>query len=168
MENRRSFIKKSGLFLALSSLSLIAFPFPSRRKKTSPENTIYVTLNVDTGQITNQNLAQTCYFTDQPDDTALEDFTVQANVGDTIIWQGISTNAPSTDIVHIQTIHHHHGRNAFDQEDHFGDDRIHKISKRVQFSANGDQSYKYTLTFTVFNNGNKRGTYRIDPIITSH
>ena len=168
MENRRSFIKKSGLFLALSSLSLIAFPFPLRRKKTSPENTIYVTLNVDTSQITDQNLAQSCYFTGQPDDTAMEDFTVEANVGDTIIWQGISTNAPSTDIVHIQTIHHHHGRNAFDREDHFGDDRSHKISKKVQYSAEGEQSYKYTLTFTVFNNGNKRGTFHIDPIISSH
>ena len=154
--------------MAASSLSLLSFSAPFRKKKL--ENTVYITLNVDTGQITNKDVGQYCHFTGQPEGTSAEDFTVDVNQGDTIVWQGVSTNAPTTDIVHINSIHHHHGKNAFDQEDISGDDQnSHKISRKALHSTEGQEAYKYTLSFTVFNNGVRRkGTFHIDPKIQVH
>ena len=167
MESRRSFVKKSGLFLALSSLSLAAFPSSLRRKKSPFENKV-VTLYVDTSHITKPDINEYCNF-GQTDGSSNEDYTIFVNVGDTITWQGVSSNPQSTDIVHIHSISHNHGKKIFDQDNLGGDGRNpQRVSRKVLYSTAGEESHKYTLRFTVISNGKRSEIFQIDPVIQVH
>lgn len=64
MENRRSFIKKSGLFLALSALPVSAFSKLIGLSK-KPESVV-VRLYVDTARIDNRNVNASCNFGQDP------------------------------------------------------------------------------------------------------
>lgn len=169
MQNRRSFIKKSGSLFAAGLLPLSAFSI-LRTRQGQAEN-IVVTLYVDTGSIEKNNSAVACHF-GQPEGVSNEEFTIDANVGDTITWVGVSTSAPETDQVNIRSINHEGGKNVFGQNVLIGDRGAPEkvVGKIVSTTGNEKRDFfKYKLSFTVKNNGqNRNGTFHIDPVIRVH
>ena len=161
METRRSFLKKSSLLVAAGSLPLSALAQQGQN--------IVITLNVDTGSIDKSDVNASCNF-GQDDSIPNEEFTVAANVGDTITWQGVSTNAPESDIVNIVSINYEGGKNVFGQNILSGDRNTpRRVSGKVQFATPEGQDYKYKISFTVTNKGQQRnGTFHIDPKIQVH
>ena len=169
MEKRRSFIKKSGFLLAASALPLSALAKFLGLKKSPPATTV-VTLYVNTAQIDNRNVNASCNF-GQASGISNEEFTIEVNVGDTITWQGVSSNAPSTDVVNIVSINHEGGKNVFDQNvlKSSMEDGREKVSAVVRSRTDDGNKYKYKISFTVINGGNRRnGMFHIDPKIEVH
>ncbi len=169
MEKRRSFIKKSGLLLAASALPFSAFAKLLGLKK-SPPDSVVITLYVDTAQINNRNVNASCNF-GQAQDISNEEFTTVVNLGDSVTWQGVSANAPSTDVVNIVSINHEGGKNVFDANVLKGStsEGREKVTATAIQRTTGGEKYKYKISFTVFNNGTKRnGTFHIDPKIEVH
>ena len=165
MENRRSFIKKSGLFLVSSALSLAAFGSALRKKKSPFENTM-VTLYVDTANFNKSDINKYCNF-GQTDGSSNEDYTIEVNVGDTITWQGVSTSNQA-DVVLIHSVRHHHGKKIFDQDEITGDGKNPKISRKALYSTQGAETNKYVLRFVIIKNGKKSEVFQIDPKIEVH
>lgn len=167
MENRRSFIKKSGLLLTLSAFPISAFSKLLKLNKNS--EAIVVTLYVDTARIDKQDVNASCNFGQDPS-IANEEFTIDVNVGDTVTWQGVSSNAPSTDVVNIVSINHEGGKNVFDKNILTGNGQSpERVTDTVRSKTDGDEKYKYKISFTVTNNGSKRnGMFHIDPKIAVH
>jgi hypothetical protein len=162
MKNRRSFIKKSSIVLTVGS---VLFPIVSiARRKDVTDNTV-VTLYVDTAQIAKSDVNQYCNF-GQPSNIANEDFTIEVKVGDTVTWQAVSANAPSTDIVNVASINHEGGKNVFGKNVLKGDGQSpERVTAQVLHKTAGSD-YKYKISFKVYNNGVKRnGTFHIDPKI---
>lgn len=164
MKTRRNFLKKSALMLAAGTLPVSAFSIS--RKPEAQE--VVVTLFVDTGSIQKPNESNYCNF-GQADGVSNEEFTIVANVGDTITWRGVSSSAPSTDVVSVVAINYEGGKNVFgsnvlkDTPQNPG-----TVSGQVRYRT-GDQFCKYKIMFTVTNSGTKRGgTYQIDPKIEVH
>lgn len=128
-----------------------------------------ITLFVNTAEILDQNVNNFSNF-GQKDGSSNEDYTVDANIGDTIIWRGVSTSSDE-DIVNITSINHEGGKNIFDKnvlqgneedpEEVIGVVKYNSIDTRTN-----KKKYKYKIKFTVINNGEKRnGTFHIDPKI---
>lgn len=161
MESRRSFLKKSGLLVAAGSLPLAAL--------SQDGQNIVITLNVNTSAIDKKDVNASCNF-GQDAGIPNEDFTVAANIGDTITWQGVSVNAPETDVVNIVSINHEGGKNVFGQNILSSDRNTpRRVTGKVQFATPEGQDYKYKISFTVTNNGKQRnGTFHIDPKIQVH
>lgn len=128
-----------------------------------------ITLNVDTGRIVKHDVNMYCNF-GQENDVSNEDYTITVNIGDTIVWQGVSIDAPETDIVNITSINHHGGTNIFGVNTLHGNEETPElVVGEVLKSTVGENKkiYKYIIKFTVFNNGKKRnGTFQIDPKIS--
>lgn len=161
METRRSFLKKSGVLVAAGTLPLAAF--------SQQGQNIVITLNVHTDTIDKKDVNASCNF-GQEEGIPNEEFTVAANIGDTITWQGVSVNAPGTDIVNISSINHEGGKNVFGQNILQGDRNTpRRVTGKVQFASPQGEDYKYKISFTV-SNGNKQrnGTFHIDPKIQVH
>ncbi|MBL7849581.1 MAG: hypothetical protein JNN04_01675 [Cyclobacteriaceae bacterium] len=161
MESRRSFLKKSGLLMAAGSLPLAAL--------SQEGQNIVITLNVDTSTIDKKDVNASCNF-GQEEGVPNEEFTVSANIGDTITWQGISVNAPETDVVNIVSINYEGGKNIFGQNI-LSSNRTEprRVTGKVQSATPEGQDYKYKISFTVSNNGRQRnGTFHIDPKIQVH
>lgn len=123
-----------------------------------------LTLNVNTDNITHQNTNQECFFMVQSpgmepirsgDD--IENFTIEVSVGDTLIWNGVSSIS-SEIAVDIKKIKHDKGTNVFDKDELDGNQSVVGTAKRETLGKN----YKYTISFNVSNNP---GLFRIDPII---
>jgi hypothetical protein len=124
---------------------------------------VIITLNVDTSEISVHNIDSCSNFGQEPG-ISNENFSTAANVGDTVIWQGISSSAPETDIVNIIKINHYSGNNVFNQPKLIGNGlRPEKVSGIVQKDTGGGTE-EYTIFFNVFNGVNKRpGIFSIDP-----
>lgn len=120
-----------------------------------------VKLNVDTTQISENNVDLYSNFGQAPG-ISNENFLTKAKVGETITWEGISSSAPTTDVVNIIKIKHHGDSNVFKHHELKGKGHPEKVSGEVKKHTNGD-SETYTLSFTVFNGQVERGTYKIDP-----
>lgn len=162
MKNRRSFIKKSAVVLAAGS---VLSPIVSiARRKNRTDNSV-VTLYVDTARVAKPDVNPYCNFGQAPE-IANEDFTIEVKVGDTVTWEGVSANAPSTDVVNIVSINHEGGKNVFGKNILKGDGQSpEKVTGKVLYKTAGSD-YKYKISFTVLNNGVKRnGTFHIDPKI---
>lgn len=162
MQNRRSFLKKSGVILAAGSLPLAGVSISKQRDVAG--NTV-VTLYVDTEGITKPDVNPYCNF-GQPPEIANEDFTIEVEVGDTVTWQGVSANAPSTDTVDIVSINYEGGKNVFGQNIlRGGGEDPETVSATVLYRTEGSD-YKYKLSFRVYNDGVQRnGVFHIDPKI---
>lgn len=169
MQNRRSFLKQSGLLLAAGTLPLSAFSV-FRNRVNQAEN-IVVTLYVDTSKIDKNDVNAACNF-GQALEIPNEEFTIEARVGDTITWKGVSTSAPDTDVVNIKSINHEGGKNIFGQNVLIGDrETPEKVVGKVASTTGEEKTdvFKYKISFTVLNNGSIRnGTFHIDPKITVH
>ena len=123
---------------------------------------VIVTLNVDTSKISEKNVDSYSNFGQGPG-ISNEDFSTSAKVGDTIIWKGVSSNAPDSDVVNITKVHHHSGNDIFKDKDLKGHGHPEKVSGAVKKDTKGDRE-TYTLFFTVYNGETKRGgQYHIDP-----
>ncbi|SDW30533.1 hypothetical protein [Flavobacterium degerlachei] len=123
---------------------------------------VIVTLHVDTSKISEKNVDSCSNFGQEPG-ISNEDFSTLAKVGDTIIWKGVSSSTPETDIVNITKVHHHSGNNVFKEDNMKGHGHPEKVSAAVKKDTNGNHE-TYTLFFTVYNGEKKRGgQYHIDP-----
>lgn len=137
------------------------------------QETHYVTIHVDTNLINSQNELSVCYFTSESpgmdpitSEGNLEDFNITVAAGDTIVWRGVSSNSES-DTVNVTSINYHGGDNVFETNVLNGNgESPEEVVGVVKSDANGLVE-KYTIKFTVLNNGERRGgTYQIDPKIT--
>ncbi len=164
MKNTPNSLRASTLLTAACALMLSAFT-PHLPPQDEPT---VVTLYVNTADIKTPNESAYCNF-GQGDDVTNENYTIVVNVGETVVWQGVSSDAPETDIVQITSINYQGGKNVFgsnnlkDTRDNPG-----KVSGKVLYATNGN-NYKYQISFTVTNNGvKKKGTFHIDPKIEVH
>ena len=125
-----------------------------------------ITLYVNTAEITNQNEYQVSYFDGQEEGTDTRNYTIYVSPGDRIIWQGVSLNAPETDVVNIKSINYEGGKNVFGRNVLNADSESpEQVIGVVQGGTEGFEE-KYKIAFTVYNNGVKRqGTFLIDPKI---
>lgn len=127
---------------------------------------IVITLEVNTAEITKNNKDVTCTFMKKPDNVTNEDFTIEAKVGDIIVWKGVSSSNPEGDRVDITAINHEGGKNVFGKNKLNGNgQQPETVIGTVVQGAPGDVD-KYKISFKVFNAGTKRnGTFHIDPKI---
>lgn len=137
-------------------------------------NTFYITLHVDTANITPDNLETTCRFTQvvagaettQPD--TIHDFTTEVQVGDTVIWNGIPSPANDMDRVDIGRIIDTGGPNVFTNLSTtltVPQTVTGSVELALSSSTNTEDDETYTIEFSVHNNQAFRGSYSIDPII---
>jgi len=127
-----------------------------------------VTLYVNTAEVNSKNTDKQCNF-GQAENISNVDYTIKVKRGDIIVWKGVSTNAPETDLVSIKAINHEGGVNVFGQNVLKGNGQEPEIvTGTVVQGAPGDEE-KYKLSFRVFNDGSRRGgTLHIDPKIQVH
>jgi hypothetical protein len=123
---------------------------------------VLITLNVDTSQISVQNVDPFCNFGQGPG-ISNEDFLTVVDAGAPVIWQGRST-VSTADEVNIVNIIHSGGSNVFNQANLPGNGQHpEKVLGVVRGDARGETE-KYTIQFNVFNNGTRRpGLFSIDP-----
>ena len=149
--------------LPASAISMIT-------KRDRQAEQIEVTLYVDTRAVTNKNTNQTCNFGQDPEISNVE-FTIQARIGDTITWRGVST-LNENDVVNIKSINHEGGKNVFNKNVLIGDGgNPEKVVGKVVAATGSSQNdrYKYKISFRVTNDGqNRGGTFHIDPKIEVH
>ncbi len=125
-----------------------------------------IVLEVNTASIENPNVNDFCSFRGQDPGVSNEDYTIEARVGDIVIWQGISTSSPD-DVVEIRAINHQGDRGG---RDIFGENRLQgengQVMGTIQNTTEEGTEYKYQIQFWVYNNGTRRGgTFNIDPRI---
>ncbi len=149
-------MKKTNAFLCLFSLLLLV------SGTGFGQATHLITLNVDTNTISNPNPAASCYFTvgegtNVLDNSSVEAFTIYADVGDIIIWQGVST--VSEDPVNIKMIKYSNGPRIFSEEETTGDNTVEAIVVR---DTRNQSDYKYQIYFDVIRSGAR---FKIDPKI---
>ena len=99
---------------------------------------------------------QVCQFTDQEPGTDTRDYTIYAEEGDTIIWDGESSDGSAA--IDIRKIKYHKGTNVFNNREIDGETTVVGI---VENKTNG-KPYKYKISFKINNTGK---TYTIDPKI---
>jgi hypothetical protein len=145
-------------------LAVLCFSLFSTGVQAQEEHVI--TLLVNTAEIENPNVNDFCRFEDQKPEESNEDYTIEARVGDTVIWRGISTSS-SDDVVEIRAINHQGdqgGRDIFGQNQLQGENG--QVIGRILNTTEEGTEYKYLLQFWVYNNGTRRGgTFNIDPRI---
>ncbi|MFD2915014.1 hypothetical protein [Psychroserpens luteus] len=137
------------------------------------QDTYYVTIHVDTDKISNHNELEVCYFTSESPNGQItrstgniEDFNIEVKPGDLIVWKGVSTSNPETDIVDVRSINYHGGDNVFGRNILKGNGQTPEfVIGKVDSGTNG-RVEKYAIKITVYNDSRKRGNYRIDPKIT--
>jgi hypothetical protein len=137
---------------------------PLERTAVNAKN-VRITLEVDTARIENNDIDPCCNF-GQEDHICNKDFTVDANVGDIITWQGVSSSSKE-DEVNIISIQHEDGNDIFSHRRLPGDgNEPGKVVGLVLSLAPAGMEYKYKISFTVKHNSKKRnGIFHIDPKI---
>jgi len=160
---KHPFNHRMGLvLLACSSLLVSAFSTTNKL-----DDDTVVTLYVNTAEIKKPNESAYCNF-GQTNNVSNEEFTIAVNVGETVTWRGVSSNAPGTDVVEIKAINHMGGKNVFGTNVLNAERGEGTVSAKVLYPTNGN-NYKYKISFTVTNNGTKKGgTFSIDPKIEVH
>lgn len=125
------------------------------------QQTHVVNLTVNTADIDRRSIADNSSF-GQTDDTSNEDYTILVSLGDTIVWQGLSSSNPTDHIVNIKSINHVGGARLFDRNVLNGDNGTpQRVIGIITEGRSGDEK-KYNIFFKL---SNKRGTFKIDPKI---
>ena len=153
---------KSTSYLLLLCL-IISVSFSCNPKDQKDQNIHTIILNVDTGKIIKPNIDPFCNF-GQPANIPNREYAINVDIGDIIIWEGVSSSSPSTDVVNITSINHEGGVNVFGRNVLIGNgDSPEIVIGKVLHGEPGDED-KYVISFTVYNKGQKRnGAFRIDP-----
>ena len=99
---------------------------------------------------------QVCQFDDQEPGTDTREYTIYAEIGDTIIWDGVSSDGNAT--IDIRKIKYGKGTNVFNDKEIDGESTVEATIER---NTNG-KPYKYKISFKINNTGK---TYTIDPKI---
>lgn len=134
------------MFIIIGSSSMIS------------QNQIEATLECNVAALRAGNPAyQVCQFTDQEPGTDTRDYTIYADVGDTIIWSGESSDGSAA--IDIKKIKYHKGTNVFNKKDLEGETTV---VGTIQHKTEG-KPYKYKISFKIDNTGKM---YSIDPKIT--
>ena len=146
----------------IMAVVLLSFSIYSCKKDT-PRGLNYqihkITLYVDTGSIDQQNLDSTCNF-GQPPGVSNKDYLTNVHLGDAIIWEGVSSSSPNTDLVKIKKIKYDNGVKILNKDELEGETIVFGIVKNGKIK----DEEKYVIKFTVFNKGIKRnGIFKIDP-----
>ncbi len=132
---------------------------------TAQTSTHSVTLQVNTSTLQSENVDASCDF-GQAAGILNKDHTIEASVGDFIIWDAVSTNAPETDQVLITSIVHESGRNLLGQNTIKDNNQLPGVVMARVMSGEAGEIQKYSITFKVMSNGSRRrGTFVIDPKI---
>jgi len=151
-------MKTTKQFSIMMAVVLLSFSINSC-KQTKPICSYHtITLHVDTGSIDQQNIDATCNF-EQEAGTSNEEYTVKVRLGDTIIWEGVSSSSEE-DVVKIKKIKYVKGPKILNKSELIGETSVvGKVKKGKK-----DDVMEYLIEFTVFNNGIKRnGIFKIDP-----
>jgi len=98
-----------------------------------------------------------CQFTVQEPDTDTREFTTEVNVGDTILWEGVSSDESGE--IDIMKIKYAGGTNVFDKDELDG---TTTVSGRVRRNTKNKPDYKYIISFKINGTGKM---YSIDPKI---
>lgn len=147
---------KLSFFLITITLLLIA-------NNAIAQETIYVTLNVNTTEVKTDGTHNYCHFDGQSESMDTRDFTINANVGDTIIWEAVSSSSDS-DEVKITAIDYEGGTNVFSSNKMRGENGV--VTGKITKNTVGKEAYKYTVSFKIMTNGQLRpGTFLVDPKI---
>ena len=145
-------------------LALLCFSLFFAGLRAQEEHVII--LEVNTAEIENPNVNDFCRFQGQDPEVSNEDYTIEARVGDIVIWRGVSTSSPD-DVVEIRAINHQGdrgGRDIFGQNVLQGENG--QVLGTILNTTEEGADYKYLLQFWVYNNGTRRGgTFNIDPRI---
>jgi hypothetical protein len=136
-------------------LLTLIFIFACTTLYSQDEHTATLKCNVAALQAGNPAY-QVCQFTDQEPGTDTRDYTIYAEEGDTIIWDGESSDGSAA--IDIRKIKYHKGTNVFDKRDLDGETTVVGIVK----NKTNDKPYKYKISFKINNTGS---TYTIDPKI---
>ena len=126
-----------------------------------------ITLYVNTADIQNPDINMYCNF-GQAEGITNEEYTINANVGDEIVWRGVPQSGSETSAVEIVAINHegsNGGRDIFG-----GDNRLRaengEVSGTIVAATDDGADYKYKISFRVIHNGERRGgNFQIDPKI---
>lgn len=155
-------MKTTKQFSILMAIVLLSFSINSCKKPTLeiPDYQIHkITLYVDTDNIDQQNKDSTCNF-GQEAGISNEDYLLEVNLGDAIIWEGKSSSSPNTDLVKIKKIKYDKHVKILNKDELDGETIVFGTVKN---GKKGDEE-KYMIQFTVFNKGIKRnGNFKIDP-----
>lgn len=141
----------------LSTTLTIIFISLFQMQMASAQTTHTITLHVNTSDITKSNLSSTCNF-GQSADISNEDFNLDVNIGDDVVWDIVATDDMPRE-VNIINIKYEKGRNLFRK------DKITKkggVVKGLVVAGAKGQSEKYSIRFKV----KGKGTFVIDPKIT--
>lgn len=125
-----------------------------------------ITLNVDTSQINGSNIREVCYFSPEQA-VEIEEYNTEVNIGDLVLWKGISTSDPENDRVEITSINYEGGERVFNRNTlRDSPSAVGIVSGTVSKGKKGNFS-KYKVSFRVYQNANRLpGLFHIDPKIT--
>jgi hypothetical protein len=135
--------------------------------------TITIKLIVDTANFDPDNLSASCRFEATWSDSGkvvrsdgdLEDFTIDAFVEDTIVWEGESSSSDIA-IIDIKKIDRDNDSKIFKDKKNYGkkegDSRKEIVKSKILYDTQDKSDYKYTLFFKINNRGK---THKIDPKI---
>lgn len=139
------------LILGLFSMSVI-----------SAQQTHTIVLTCDTTDITKENVNKVCSF-GQESGITNEEFTLDADIGDIIVWKGVAKNSNLPSSIELSQVNHEGGENVFGRNTLKDDEGI--ITGEIVQGEPGDEE-KYNLKFKVYVDGRKvNGTFMIDPRI---
>lgn len=151
-------MKKFTQSLLLAAIVIFAFS-----NTTIAQETIYITLNVDTAEVKTDGAHNYCYFEGQSESMDTRDYTVNANIGDIIVWNAVSSTS-ERDEVKITAINYEGGTNVFNANKMNGQNGV--VRGTISKSTAGKQDYKYNVSFKVVKNGSLQpGTFVVDPKI---
>ena len=141
----------------LKSISLSLIFIFSFYTSSYAQDEIRITLKCNVAALQADNPPyQVCQFVNQEPGTDTRDYTIYAEVGDTIIWNGESSDGAAA--IDIRKIKYDRGTNVFNDRELDGETTV---VGTVQRNTEGNP-YKYKISFKINNTGK---TYSIDPKI---
>lgn len=126
------------------------------------QKTHTITLTCDTTEITKENVNKVCSF-GQDENISNEDFTLDAAIGDIIVWRGQAKNSNLSSSIVLSQVNYQGGKNVFGRNT-LNDSGGLIIGQVIQGEPGNE--LKYNLKFRVFVDGRRiSGTFTIDPRI---
>jgi hypothetical protein len=123
---------------------------------TYAQNQIEATLICNVTALQNGTDAyEACRFLDQEPGTDTRDYTIYAEIGDTIIWSGQSTDGSAA--IDINKIKYERGTEVFKNP---FKDGTSTVVRTIKHSTKGKEDYKYEITLKINNKGKP---FYIDP-----